>query len=209
MHFKNYLFACRLAFIVMYVYAPSWFHIKCHPKLQDAARNFHNLIKLSSILRLNEKCIVHRILSINSFSCHPESILLSMVCDSNRSIRNSALKRILAIRKQSKNSSSRLRKFVRPTSINFNASEYFQMVDLKSMDVSEPPLTFAFTNNQIRSAIKTGEILSLGDFPNNTQAVERTVKLVTEASSKVIGYERRHYYILNALKSRAEANANL
>jgi hypothetical protein len=81
------------------------------------------------------------------------------------------------------------------------------MVDLKSMDVSEPPLTFAFTNNQIRSAIKTGEILSLGDFPNNTQAVERTVKLVTEASSKVIGYERRHYYILNALKSRAEANA--
>ncbi|KAK4021337.1 hypothetical protein OUZ56_003254 [Daphnia magna] len=100
----------RLAFIVMYVYAPSWFHIKCHPKLQDAARNFHNLIKLSSILRLNEKCI--------------------------------------------------------------------------SMDVSEPPLTFAFTNNQIRSAIKTGEILSLGDFPNNTQAVERTVKLVTEASSK-------------------------
>lgn len=77
------------------------------------------------------------------------------------------------------------------------------------MDVSEPPLIFASTNNQIRSAIKTGEILSLGDFPNNTQAVERTVKLVTEASSNVIGYERRHYYILNALKSRAKAYANL
>jgi hypothetical protein len=103
------------------------------------------------------------------------------------SIRNSKLKRILAIKKQFKNSSSRLRKFVRPTSINFNASEYFPMFDFKSMDVSEPPLTFAFINDQIRSAIKTGEILSFGDFPNNTQAVERTVILVTEASSKVIG----------------------
>jgi hypothetical protein len=57
MNFKNYLFAFRLAFIVTYVYAPSWFHNKCYAKLQDAPRNFHNLIKLSSILRLKENFI--------------------------------------------------------------------------------------------------------------------------------------------------------
>ena len=52
---------------------------------------------------------------------------------------------------------------------------------------------------------KTGNILDFGEFPN-TWAVERTVKLVTEASSKIIGQERRNYYILNVFKSRAVAN---
>ena len=35
----------------MYVYARAWFFIKSHPRLVDAARNFFELIKLSSVLR--------------------------------------------------------------------------------------------------------------------------------------------------------------
>ena len=87
-----------------------------------------------------------------------------MLSDTNRSIKKSALKRILSIRKHSKNNKTPVRKFLCPISINFNAAEYFQMVDLKEMNVTEPPLIFEFTNNQIRDAIKTGKMLNFGNF---------------------------------------------
>jgi len=43
----------------------------------------------------------------------------------------------------------------------------------------------------------------LAEIPCHTQAVERTVKLVTQASSKVYGHERRDGFIRATLASRA------
>ena len=117
-----------------------------------------------------------------------------------------ALKRILLIRKQTKNNQTLVRKFVRPESSNFNALGYFHLFDLQATSISEPPLTMVFTNREIKNAIKTGTILDSGHFPNGTQAVKRTAKLLTEASSKVVGREKRNYYTLNVLKARSEAN---
>ena len=48
----------------------------------------------------------------------------------------------------------------------------------------------------------TYELKQLLDFPCHTQAVERHVKLVTEASKSVYGYKNRHARILSTLKSR-------
>jgi hypothetical protein len=55
-------------------------------------------------------------------------------------------------------------------------------------------------------ASKNNQQIELGIFkeiPNNTQAVERGVKMVTEASVKVDGYAKRHNYILNQIKARS------
>ena len=71
--------------------------------------------------------------------------------------------------------------------------------------ISEPPLTMQFTNKQLLKAIATGKCLNFGvcsKIPNNTQSVKRMVKLVTTASSKYVGYENRHHFILNSLKAR-------
>jgi hypothetical protein len=71
--------------------------------------------------------------------------------------------------------------------------------------ITEPPLTMQFTNKQLLNAITTGKCLDFGvssKIPNNTQSVERMVKLVTNASSKYVGYQNRHHFILNSLKAR-------
>ena len=48
------------------------------------------------------------------------------------------------------------------------------------------------------------KILQIPPFPCHTQNVERGVKIVTEASSKVFGNEARHGYILTTLHSRSK-----
>ena len=42
------------------------------------------------------------------------------------------------------------------------------------------------------------------DYPCHTQAVERTIKLVTEAASLVIGQEARDGFMRQKIKSRKE-----
>jgi hypothetical protein len=69
--------------------------------------------------------------------------------------------------------------------------------------LTEPPLIFQFSTKTLQHLLKTKEIIKFENIPYNTQAVERMVKLVTEASSKVFGHDRRNYFILNALKSRS------
>ena len=68
---------------------------------------------------------------------------------------------------------------------------------------TEPPITMPFTSMQLTTSVRKKIKLPIAHFPNNTQAVERTVKLVTEPPCKVIGHEKRHEYMLNVLKSRA------
>lgn len=50
------------------------------------------------------------------------------------------------------------------------------------------------------NSVKLKQIL---DFPCHSQAVERHVKLVTEASKTVCGYESRQVRILGGIKSRS------
>ena len=40
------------------------------------------------------------------------------------------------------------------------------------------------------------------DFPLHSQSVETCIKLVTEASNKVVGEEKRHQHILSVLEAR-------
>jgi hypothetical protein len=193
-------------FIILNFYAPSWFHLKANPKLHDAARNFFYMVKLTSVLRSQERAVIHKVMLNNSFSAHHESVLLSMVTDSRVKIRKIALRRIIMIRKICKGKNA-VRKFRRPTNLNFKCNNYYEMIDWTNQKdaITEPLLTMQFTNKQILNAINTGKCLDFGvssKIPNNTQSVERMVKLVTNASSKYVGYQNRHHFILNSLKAR-------
>ena len=60
-----------------------------------------------------------------------------------------------------------------------------------SVDVAEPPITKSFSSEAIEDKIDSKSKLeeSVVCFPCHTQAVERAVKLGTEAATKVAGYE--------------------
>ena len=132
-----------------------------------------------------------------------------MIADENLRIRERAMQIILSTRRRS--TSKIPRKFVKPQqTLNLNAKHYWELVDLNRLkaQITEPPLTMSFSYHDLKCALRANKILPIPDIPNNTQAVERMVKLVTEASSKVLGHENRHYFILNSLHSRALMNVS-
>ena len=67
---------------------------------------------------------------------------------------------------------------------------------------SEPPMTMSFTKEEILGFVDKPMIVP--DYPCHTQAVERTIKLVTEAASSVIGQEARDGFMRQKIKSRKE-----
>lgn len=132
--------------IILQFYAPAWFYIKSHPKIKDGARNFFHLIKLASVLRIEERRIIHNVLLTNSFFAHHENVLLSMLTDPMPRIRNIAVRQILLARKKAKLCKS-VRKFVKPTTLNFKAKCYYDMIDFNKLPavITEPPLTMKYT----------------------------------------------------------------
>ncbi|KAK5648109.1 hypothetical protein RI129_003001 [Pyrocoelia pectoralis] len=109
------------------------------------------------------------------------NILLAMLYDDRPVIRTLAYKRILKARLTKKND---IRSFVVPD-LNFEASDYTDLIAWETVEVTEPPLTFHIED--INSMIMKGvpPIQTFSGFPCHTQAVERTVKLVTEAAAAV------------------------
>ena len=77
------------------------------------------------------------------------------------------------------------------------------MIDWQTIQVTEPPATKKISTEDITSLINTKELPKLiPDFPCHTQAVERLIKLVTEASTSVVGNEARDGYIRNRIQGR-------
>ena len=88
--------------------------------------------------------------------------------------------------------------FVIP-SLNFESENYVGMINWDDAKITEPPLTTCMTDEMVNRCAQ--QRLQLPSFPCHTQAVERTVKVVTEAAVKHFGYESRHGWILNVMKS--------
>ncbi|GBL82325.1 hypothetical protein AVEN_252488-1 [Araneus ventricosus] len=85
-----------------------------------------------------------------------------------------------------------------PPKINFLATYYIEMIHWNTMTLSPPPLLRRFTIQEIWSKVQSGGTASEWNFDKflcHTQAVERCVKQVTEASQKVVGSNSRHGFI--------------
>ena len=66
----------------------------------------------------------------------------------------------------------------------------------------EPPTTQRFSDEDIYTFIKSKIKPNIQDLPSHSQSVERCIKLVSEASNTVYGFEARHKSILTKLFSR-------
>ena len=78
---------------------------------------------------------------------------------------------------------STVRKYVVPK-INFKATSYPELIDLNKAGLTEPPLTLSLSDSQIISFKETP--FEVPNYPCHTQAVERAIRLVSEASSKLL-----------------------
>lgn len=130
---------------------------------------------------------------------HPEHMLLAMLFDPRKHIRVLASKRI----EKARQSDVRDIRVFKPPQINFDAEDYIDLIDWQSTTITEPPLISSFSKEEIESIVHLGNS-DRKEFkiPSHTQAVERIVKEVTEASKHVCGVQERDGFIRSRLLDR-------
>ena len=184
----------------MKVYVPVWFSIKCNPSVSQGAKHLYKLINASRFLEKKHRDIVDKVIQLNAYFAHPENLLLSMIHDNSATIRELGYRRILKAKEKSQYES--VRSFVLPK-LRFNAKKYHQMINWQAIDITEPPALKKVAITEIKALIETKEKRQeIPNFPCHTQAVESSIKLVTDASASVVGYENRDGYIRGRIEGR-------
>jgi hypothetical protein len=189
---------------VIKVYAPLWFEIKLKPQCYYGASHLWKAIHLSRFLPSVERDVVDKCIQQNGYYGHPENVILNMMTDERKHIRELAVRKIKAARSNdgchSRNSAD-IRKFIIPK-LDFEAGSYYELVNWLNFPTIEPPIARNIADSDLEEAIETGKMLQIENYPCHTQAVERHVKLVTDAASSVCGKERREGYIRAKIESR-------
>ena len=188
---------------IMQVYVPLWFAIKFQSSIARAAFHVFEAVRRCRTLPQEVQDIVLPVVERNAYGAHVESILCSMIADEQKpAYQELAWRRILRCREE-RVPSQRVRTFRTP-SLNFNATSYIQLIDWSSIHISEPVFTKCIETATIKEIIQNRQFNSnvIPNLPCHTQAVERHIKIVTEASAAVVGHENREGYIFNRIKSR-------
>lgn len=218
---------------VLRVYASLSLEIRRHPSCLMGARHFHTqmrssrfLVELLPKIKMEE---INKCIQRNSFFAHPENILIAMCDDDRQPIRELAYRRILDGRKVLRQrSSSEVRQYTVPP-LNMTSTDYVDMInwqkvgaehlappllrdliildsnvrDLAAFKISDPNFTGKMYANTITNEMRRFD-LDLRGIPCHSQAVERCVKVVTEASNHVSNESSREGYIIAKLISRAK-----
>ena len=138
--------------------------------------------------------VVDPVIQRNGFFGHPENLLLGMITDARPHIREVGVSRIVKARKKAEPYTVRV--FKVPT-LNFEADDYTSMIDWRKEPITEPPVTKEIDDETLLRFIHEdiSPIVGFSRYPCHTQAVERHIKLVTEASVSVCGQESRDGFI--------------
>ena len=191
----------QLRLIVQYLvghYVPMWFHIRSHNTCSNGAKNVMRSLELLRDLPPQLQRFIQPVIQRNAFWCHPEAVLLGMTADQDPQVRDRAVQLIMQCRQQPR---EQVRPFLLPK-VNFSASNFTELLDWKVEDITEPPLTMNLSDEEVQG-IRSAP-LDMGAFPVHTVAVERAVKVVTEAAGAVVGERQRHGWICSRLRHRQQ-----
>ena len=84
--------------------------------------------------------------------------------------------------------------------LNWSARNWCDIIDWETAKVHEPSILKKLDSDQLEAS--KSEPVIFPNFPLHSQSVERCVKLVTEASTKVVGEAKRHQHILSVVGAR-------
>ncbi|GBM70798.1 hypothetical protein AVEN_127344-1 [Araneus ventricosus] len=132
-------------------------------------------------------------------------MLLAMLTDERCHIRTLEDRRIIKAREIGPDDNC-VRRFVIPA-VNFRVIDYVDLIDWQACNDTPPTVLRHISSNEILKMIQDDVPMNVRDFikfPSHTQAVERIVKLVTEASRKRVGPQNRDGFIRATLESRIQ-----
>ncbi len=81
----------------------------------------------------------------NAYFAHSENLLLSMLADSNPTVREKAVKKIIQLRREGRQNVDKCQRKFKIPKLNFKAQKYFGMIDWRNECFYEPPLTIRMT----------------------------------------------------------------
>lgn len=102
---------------VIKVYALLWFEIRSQPSCKNGSKHFFGMIKMSRFLPDNLQKIIDPVLQRNGYFGHPENILLAMLADNRKEIRELGLRRLLKCRQTKKKQPSESSRYLLLTSV--------------------------------------------------------------------------------------------
>lgn len=186
---------------ILRVYAPLWFNIKLNSSCKFGASHVYRLVESTRYLSCNHKAVIDPVIQRNAFFCHPENLLLAMISDDPQHIRELGLRRILKARNNQDEKATEWRVFRIPK-VNFQARDYTDLINWDMCVVTSPPILDKVSNDELKEFITIKETPDIPLYPCHTQAVERYIKLMTEASVSVVGPEKRDGFVRATMKSR-------
>ena len=184
-------------------YIPLFFWIKKNCHINQAAKNFFQAIVWArETFNEEEWVLVEACFCRNSYMAHPESILISGVCDESVEVRKKCVEIIIEARQRS---SGEVRQYFAPNKLLvFNAKTYLDMVDLRLKSiVTPPPLLENYSDNTLRRVALQGPIY-IPAIPCHSVNNERAVKNTSQASKVAVGHDNTHNHILNLTENREQ-----
>ena len=152
-----------------------------------------------------DKCdqeIIAPVLRNNCYFCHPENILLAAVADGDQEIRKVAYDKISLAQRQTHRGAIRIFDKDEIT-LNLSATSFMDLIDWNCVNMTVPPLL----QDTDAASISANLQIILPNYPCHSQAVERCVKDMSSACSKVYGHDSRHGVMLQMKKSRLDVPA--
>ena len=178
-------------------YAVSWFDWKCEPDMKDAPKHVLKQIRLLRDLPDSTVKIVKPF--IKSWYAHPESLLISALCDDDKNLRDFAVDKILQLRDGDEFGKTNKRIYKAPT-LNFAATSYVDLIDWNSTTVTESIITASLSSLSL-NLLRENKLI-LPPYPSHTQSVERVIREITDVSAKCVGQEKRHGMLLARYSGR-------
>ncbi|GBM21066.1 hypothetical protein AVEN_5779-1 [Araneus ventricosus] len=176
----------------------SWFRIQVHHSIKDGARHLWHFISSSRYLPKKYRDIIEPVISHNAYFEAPENMLLAMLTDERCHIRILAARRIIKAREIGPDGNC-VRRFIIPA-VDFRATDYVDLIDWQACNVTPPTVLRHIRYHEFLKMM----CRTLLNFLHSRQAVERIVKLVTEASRKRVGPQKRDGFIRATLESRKQ-----
>ena len=181
---------------VLRVYAPTWFSLRKKSSIVFGSAHLCDIIKRTRYLPSVYRPHIDKTIQRNAFYAHQENLILNMLHSPDEPIRQNAIGKILRARER--NISLPVREFKIPT-INFHAQEPWEMINWDETQRTEPPITIQMSIDEIMNPEFRKVIRSI---PCHTQAVERYVKCVSEASLICKSTPSRIQKVKNQAESR-------
>ena len=195
-----------LATYVMKVYVPMWFYIKAYNSCFHGSMHLWQLIHRSRYLPQRLLDVVDPVIQRNAYYAHPENLLLRMLIDDRKHIRMLAAKRVEVAR--ATRSAQPIRVFKVPK-VDFHCEDCIDLIDWTDSITTAPPLLRNLSNQTLKSLAENPvdcetELVAI---PCHSQAVERLVKLVSEASFSISDANQRDGMVKATLRSRSAMSA--